>query len=256
MASDGLALSGKKGLIIGLADARSIAWGCARVLHDCGTQFALTCVNEKARAAVQPLADELESELAILDFREEGALEAVVGSLAERWGGIDFVIHSAAFAPPDALGDLIDCPAESFAQALDLSCHSFVRTARAVRPIMNAGGSLIAMSYLGGARVVDGYAVMGCAKAALEMAVKVLAHELGPTAVRVNAVSPGPIMTRAAGGLHHFDEIVAHASERSPLKREVTVEDVGWLTAFLISDRSGAMTGDTHYVDAGVNIMG
>lgn len=256
MLPDELSLSGRKGLIIGLADRRSIAWGCAQVLRRCGADFLLTCVNDKAHAAVQPLADELNAPLMELDFRGPGALEAVVESLAERWGGLDFVIHSAAYAPHDALGALVDCPAESFAAAMDLSCHSFVRTARAVRPLMRAGGSLITMSYLGGARVVDGYAVMGCVKAALEMAVRVLAHELGPDGIRVNAISPGPIVTRAAGGLHHFDNIVSHAHERSPLKRDVTIEDVGWMAAFLASERASAMTGDVHYVDAGVNIMG
>lgn len=256
MASDALSLAGRKGLIIGLADKRSIAWGCAQALQRCNAEFLLTCVNSKARAAVQPLADELNAPLAELDFREPGALEMVTRQLADTWGGIDFVIHSAAYAPQEALSTLTGCPAESFALAMDLSCHSFVRTAQAVRPLMREGGSLITMSYLGGARVIDGYAVMGCVKAALEMAVRILAYELGPEGIRVNAISPGPIVTRAAGGLHHFDDIISHAHERSPLKRDVTIEDVGWMAAFLISDRSSALTGDVHYVDAGVNIMG
>lgn len=257
MISNGLALAGKKGLIIGLADARSIAWGCAQVLHECGAEFVLTCVSEKARVAVQPLADSLGAELVVLDFRQEGDLEKVMADLAVRWGAVDFVIHSAAYAPHDALANgLIECPADSFAQAMDLSCHSFVRTARAARSLMSEGGSLLAMSYLGGERVIDGYAVMGCVKAALESVVRVLASELGGQGIRVNAVSPGPIVTRAAGGLQHFDAMVAYAHDRSPLKRDVGIDDVGWMAAFLVSERAAAVTGDTHYVDAGVNIMG
>jgi enoyl-[acyl-carrier protein] reductase I len=250
-------LSGRKGLVVGIANEASIAYGCARTFRDLGAELALTWLNERARPHVEPLARSLEAAIAMpLDVGQHGQMEAVFAAIKERWGRLDFVLHSIAFAPKEELhGRVVESSREGFARAMDISCHSFMRMARLAEPLMEQGGSLITMSYLGAAEVVAHYGVMGPVKAALESAVRYLAAELGPRAIRVNAVSPGPILTRAASGIPSFGELIADARERAPLRRPVELEDVGTFCAFLVSDAARAITGDTHYVDGGFHIL-
>jgi enoyl-[acyl-carrier protein] reductase I len=183
-------------------------------------------------------------------------MEAVFGAIDERWGRLDFVLHSIAFAPAaDLHGRVTDSSREGFARAMDISCHSFARMARLAEPLMDQGGTLLTMSYLGADAVVPHYGVMGPVKAALEASVRYLATELGPRGIRVNAVSPGPIRTRAASGIPDFDGLVADARSRAPLHREVEIDDVGSFCAFLVSDAARAVTGDVHYIDGGFHIL-
>ena len=251
-------LKGKRGLVVGIANEHSIAWGCARAFREAGAELAVTWLNDKARPHVEPLAQQLGATLQRpLDVEQPGQLEAVFEAIRERWGRLDFVLHSIAFAPANDLhGRVIDCSKEGFARAMDISCHSFIRMARAAEPLMPDGGCLMTMSYLGADEVVANYGLMGPVKAALESSVRYLATELGPQGIRVNAVSPGPLATRAASGIAHFDALMDDASRRSPLRRLVSIDEVGSLCTFLASDAARAITGDTLYVDAGFHIIG
>ena len=245
-------LHGKRGLVLGLADANSIAYGCARVARAAGAQLVLSCVNDKARAAVQPLADQLESPLVVCNVEAEGALDTLVQNAHAQMGVLDFVVHSIAWAPlADLHGRVVDSSTEGFARAMEISCHSFARLARSCEPLMPEGGSLITMSYLGSQQAVEHYGMMGPVKAALESLVRYMALELGPRKIRVYAVSPGPVPTRAASGLEDFDELMQAAAARAPLGRLVTLDEIGALTAFLASPAASGMTGQTLYVDAG-----
>jgi enoyl-[acyl-carrier protein] reductase I len=250
-------LSGRKGLVVGIANEHSIAYGCARMFRSCGAELAVTWLDEKARPHVEPLARELSSTIAMpLDVEQPGAMDRVFDAIRERWGRLDFVLHSIAFAPSDDLhGRVADSSSAGFARAMDISCHSFMRMAKLAEPLMDKGGTLLTMTYLGAAEVVPHYGVMGPVKAALEAAVRYLATELGPRGIRVNAVSPGPIRTRAASGIPEFDTLVAEARRHSPLPRQVEIDDVGALCAFLVSDAAQAVTGDVHYVDGGFHII-
>ena len=250
-------LSGRKGLVVGIANEHSIAYGCARMFRDCGAELAVTWLDEKARPHVEPLARELSSTIAMpLDVEQPGAMDRVFDAIRERWGRLDFVLHSIAFAPSDDLhGRVADSSSAGFARAMDISCHSFMRMAKLAEPLMDKGGTLLTMTYLGAAEVVPHYGVMGPVKAALEAAVRYLATELGPRGIRVNAVSPGPIKTRAASGIRQFEELLAEARRRAPLPREVEIDDVGSLCAFLVSDAARSMTGDVHYIDGGFHIV-
>lgn len=250
-------LTGKKGLVVGIANEHSIAWGAARALHAAGAELAVTWLNDKARPWVEPLAKQLDAPVQMtLDVEQPGQLEAVFETLARQWGTLDFVLHSIAFAPKDDLhGRVTDSSREGFLRAMDISCHSFVRMARLAEPLMPDGGSLLTMSYLGADEVVDRYGLMGPVKAALESSVRYLAAELGPAGIRVNAISPGPLATRAASGIAHFDQLLAEAAQRAPLRRLVDIDDVGALCVFLAGDGAGAITGDTLYVDAGYHIL-
>jgi enoyl-[acyl-carrier protein] reductase I len=250
-------LAGRKGLVVGIANAQSIAYGCARMFRRCGAELAVTWLNEKVREHVQPLARELAATIAMpLDVEHSGDMEAVFAAIRTTWGRLDFVLHSIAFAPAAELhGRFADSSREGFARAIDISCHSFVRMARQAEPLMSDGGTLLTMSYLGAAEVVPHYGVMGPVKAALESSVRYLATELGPRGIRVNAVSPGPIRTRAASGIPGFDSLVADARSRAPLPREVEIDDVGSLCAFLVSDAARAITGDVHHIDGGLHIL-
>jgi enoyl-[acyl-carrier protein] reductase I len=250
-------LAGRKGLVVGIANEHSIAYGCARIFRRCGAELAVTWLNDKARPHVEPLARELGAPLAMaLDVEQPGAMEAVFDAVRERWGRLDFVLHSIAFAPAaDLHGRVADSSREGFGRAMDISCHSFTRMARLAEPLMADGGSLLTMSFHGAAEVVPHYGVMGPVKAALEASVRYLAAELGPRGIRVHAVSPGPIRTRAASGIASFDELIDDARRRSPLAREVEIDDVGSLCAFLVSDAARAITGDVHYVDGGFHII-
>ena len=249
-------LKGKRGLVVGIANADSIAYGCAVKLRAFGADLAITWLNAKAEPHVRPLAEQLGASIAMpLDVEEPGQLEAVFARISEEWGGLDFVIHSIAFAPrADLHGRVVDCSAEGFAQAMRVSCWSFLRMAHLAEPLMKEDGVLVTMSYYGADKVVENYNLMGPVKAALEASVRYAAAELGPKGIRVFAVSPGPLKTRAASGIAHFDELIEMAQSRAPQHRLVDIAEVGRVTAFLVGGASSGMTGDTIYVDAGLHI--
>jgi len=250
-------LSGRKGLVVGMANGHSIAYGCARMFRNCGAELAVTWINDKTRSYVEPLARELSASIMMpLNVEQSGAIEAVFDAIRERWGRLDFLLHSIAFAPAgDLHGRVADVSREGFGRAMDISCHSFMRMARLAEPLMDKGGTLLAMTYIGAEEVVPRYGVMGPVKAALEATVRYLASELGPCGIRVNAVSPGPIKTRSASGIRDFDKLFDEARRRAPLAREVDIDDIGSLCAFLVSDAAQAITGDTHYIDGGFHIL-
>ncbi len=249
-------LEGKKGLVLGLANEHSIAWGCAKIAHQLGAELVATCLNDKAKTYVAPLTEPLSIPLYPLNIEDGQALEAFVATAAEKLGSFDFVIHSIAWAPLEDLhGRVVDSSSTGFARAMEVSCHSFATVAKLVRPHMPQGGSLITMSYLGADEAVPHYGLMGPVKAALQSLVRYMALELGPDNVRVHAVSPGPIMTRAASGIEGFDELMNHAIAKAPLGRLVRLEEIAQLCAFLCSDAASGMTGQTLYVDAGCHAV-
>ncbi len=252
-----LLLKGKKGIIVGVANESSIAFGCAKALHAAGAEIAMTYQNEKALPFVEPLAKSVDAKILMpCNVVREGELEAFFKAVEDMWGQIDFVIHSIAWSPINELhGRVVDSTSEGFSKAIDISCHSFIRMAKLAEPLMKNGGSLITMSYYGADKVVDHYNMMGPIKASLESSVRYLAAELGGSNIRVNCVSPGPMMTRASSGIDNFNQLVDSAIKQSPLKRLCTIEEVGDVTAFLVSPLSSAITGSVHYVDAGHNIM-
>ena len=252
------ALQGKKGLVVGIANDKSIAWGCARALRDAGAELAVTWFNDKARPHVEPLAQQLQAAITLpLDVEQPGQMEAVFDAIAQRWGQLDFVLHSIAFAPKSDLhGRVVDSSREGFARAMDISCHSFARMARLAEPLMPHGGSLMTMSYVGAEEVIPSYGLMGPVKAALQASTRYLAAELGPKGIRVNAISPGPLATRAASGIPDFDVLLQEAVQHAPLRRLVDIAEVGALCSFLASDGARAITGSTLYVDAGFHILG
>ncbi len=250
-------LKGQKALVMGIANEFSIAYGCAKAFHRLGAEIAVTYLNEKARAYVEPIAKELESPIFVqMDVQKPGQMEAVFEEVGSKWGKLDIALHSIAFAPhQDLQGGLLNCSAEGFSLAMDVSCHSFVRMARLAAPLMVDGGTIFAMSYYGANKVVANYNVMGPVKAALEASVRYLAYELGPQGIRVHAISPGPIKTRAAGGLKDFDMMLNEAVTQSPVHDLVDIDDVGMATAYLATPFARRLTGSTFYVDAGLNIM-
>ena len=251
-------LQGRKGLVVGIANEQSTAWGCARAFHDAGAELAVTWFNDKARPYVEPLAQQVRAAVALpLDVEQPEQMEALFDAIARQWGRLDFVLHSIAFAPKSDLhGRVVDTSREGFARAMDISCHSFARLARLAEPLMKDGGSLMTMSYVGAEEVIPDYGVMGPVKAALEASTRYLAAELGPKGIRVNAVSPGPLATRAASGIPNFDALLDDARRRAPLRRLVDIDDVGALAAFLASDAARNITGSTLYVDAGFHTLG
>jgi len=250
-------LAGRKVLIVGIANEHSIAYGCARAFRELGAELAVTYQNEKAKTYVEPLARELGASIVLtLDVSKPGEFEAVFDSIQDTWGRLDVAIHSIAFAPKsDLQGGLLNSSAEGFAQAMDISCHSFIRMARLAAPLMDEGGSLFAMSYLGATRVVPNYDLMGPVKAALEATCRYLAHELGPKRIRVHPISPGPLKTRAASGLRDFDLLLSEAAAQAPIGELVDIMDVGYTCAFLATPYARRMTGNTIFVDGGVSIM-
>jgi len=254
----GQVLAGSKVLIVGIANEHSIAYGCARAFRELGAELAITYLNDKAKAYVEPLAQELGASLLLpLDVSKPGELEAVFDEVRSTWGQLDVAVHSIAFAPKaDLQGGLLNSSAEGFSVAMDISCHSFIRMARLAAPLMNDGGSLFAMSYLGASRVVPNYDLMGPVKAALEASCRYLAHELGPKRIRVHPISPGPLKTRAASGLKDFDLLLNEAAERAPIGELVDIMDVGYTCAFLATPYARRVTGNTVFVDGGVNIIG
>jgi enoyl-[acyl-carrier protein] reductase I len=251
-------LIGKVGLVAGIANEHSIAYGCARACRNAGASLAVTYLNDKAKPYVEPLAGEIGAELLLpLDVSDDAEMAAVFDAIRSKWGRLDFLVHSIAYAPKsDLQGRLIDSSAEGFLSAMDISCHSFIRMARLAEPLMANGGVLVTMSYYGADKVTPHYDLMGPIKAALEAAVRYLAYELGPNGIRVHAVSPGPLKTRAASGLAEFDALLSDAEQWAPERALVDILDIGALTAFLCSPLARMLTGGTIYVDAGYSILG
>jgi len=250
-------LKGAKALVVGIANEHSIAWGCAKAFRELGAELAITCLNEKARPHVEPLAREVGATIFMpLDVSAPGELEAVFAAVERQWGRLDILVHSIAWAPKgDLQGGLLECSAEGFAKSVDISCHSFIRMARLAVPLMSHGGTMFAMSYHGANRVVPNYNVMGPVKAALEASCRYLAYELGPKGIRVHAMSPGPLKTRAASGLKDFDLLLAQAAQKAPLGELVDIMDVGFACAYLATPYARRISGETVYVDGGVHIM-
>ncbi|WP_237214111.1 enoyl-ACP reductase FabI [Falsiroseomonas oryziterrae] len=250
-------LTGKKALVVGVANDRSIAWGCAAAMRKAGAEIAMTYLNERARQHVEPLAQQVGAPLFLpLEVRDPAQVDALFEAISKEWGRLDILVHSIAFAPKEALqGRVVDCPRDGFLTAMDVSCWSFLDLARRAEPLMKDGGTMLTMSYLGANEVVDNYGIMGPVKAALESAVRYVATELGPKGIRVHAVSPGPLATRAASGIKDFDDLMERVSSRAPARRLVTIEEVGAACVFLACDYGAAMTGETLYIDGGYHIL-
>ncbi|WP_025673557.1 enoyl-ACP reductase FabI [Salinivibrio socompensis] len=246
-------LEGKVGIVAGLANENSIAFGCAQALRQAGADVLVTYGSPKAECFVTPLKPSMgDPELMLCDVQDDQQLDALFARAKEKWGRVDFVVHSIAFAPLDDLhGRVVDCSREGFSLAMDISCHSFIRMARRAEPLMSSGGTLFNMSYYGAEKAVDNYNLMGPVKAALESTTRYLAAELGPQGIRVHAISPGPIRTRAASGLKEFEALAVDGETRSPLRRLATIQDVGNAVVYLTADAGRVLTGLTHYVDAG-----
>lgn len=250
-------LEGKRGLIVGIANDQSIAWGCAKAFRALGAELAVTYLNDKAKNYVEPLARELNAPIFLpLDVQVRGQMEAVFEHIKKEWGQIDFLIHSIAFSPKDTLrGRVVDAPQDGFLITMDVSCWSFLRMAHLAEPLMEKGGTLFTMTYYGSQMVVENYNIMGVAKAALESAVRYVAAELGPKGIRVHAISPGPLLTRAASGIPEFDELLEKAKSKAPARSLVSIDDVGMATAFLAHDAARLITGETLYIDGGYHII-
>lgn len=253
-------LAGKKGLIVGIANDHSIAYGCAKAIFQSGGQIAATYLNDKAKKFVEPLtkglgvADDL---LLKMDVKNDEEVDTVFKTVEEKWGKLDFLIHSIAFARAEDLhGRVVDTSQEGFAEAMNISCHTLARFAKRAEPLMKDGGTILTMTYFGADEVINNYGIMGPVKAALQSTVRYLAAELGPQKIRVNAISPGPVSTRAGSGIKDFDELLETAAQRAPLRRLVTPEDVGALAAFLISEGGSCITGGTIFIDGGYHIVG
>jgi enoyl-[acyl-carrier protein] reductase I len=245
-------------LIFGIANANSLGYGCAKAFRGLGAELAITYLNAKAEPHVRPLAEELGSQMILpCDVREPGQLEAVFGHVGKEWGRLDFLLHAIAFAPKEDLHSrVVDCSQAGFTLAMDISCHSFIRMARLAEPLMSAGGCLLTLTYYGSEKVVEHYNLMGPVKAALECTVRYMAAELAPKGIRVHAISPGPVKTRAASGIDHFDDILEKAAAKAPTHHLVSIDDVGAVAAFLVGDWARSMTGSTTYVDGGYHIIG
>jgi enoyl-[acyl-carrier protein] reductase I len=250
-------LEGKQGLIVGIANDQSIAWGCAKAFRALGAELAITYLNDKAKKFVEPLAREIAAPIVMpLDVRVAGQTEAVFERIRKDWGRLDFLVHSIAFSPKDALGGrVVDVPREGFLTTMDVSCWSFIHMAYLAEPLMKRGGTLFTMSYYGSQMVVKNYNIMGVAKGALESAVRYMAAELGPKGIRVHAISPGPLATRAASGIPEFDALLEKAKKKAPARSLVSIDDVGVATAFLAHDAAKLITGETLYVDGGYHII-
>ena len=251
-------LEGKKGLIVGVANKMSIAYGIAKACKDQGADLAFTFLNDAIKKRVEPIAAELESSYIYeLDVNNQSHLDSLTDKIKSDFGQIDFVVHAVAFAPKEALeGEFINTTKEAVDIAMGTSVYSLISLTRAVLPVLKSGGAILTLSYIGGAKFVPHYNVMGVAKAALESSVRYLAHDLGAKNIRVNAISAGPIKTLAASGIGDFKMILHWNECNAPLKRNVSIEDVGKSGMYLLSDLSSGVTGEVHYVDAGYNIMG
>lgn len=251
-------LAGKKGLIIGMANQDSIAYGCARQCKAAGASIAATYLNAKAEQYVRPLAEEVGAEIFMpCDILVPGQLESVFEAVEKQWGKLDFLIHSIAFSPlKDLHGRVVDCSLEGFQLAMDVSCHSFIRMAKLAEPLMKDGGALINMSYHGAEKIIPNYNMMGPVKAALECATRYVAMELAEKRIRAIVVSPGPLRTRASSGIKGFDELVDLAAKKVPHYEELNIDDVGKVTAFLVSDAARSLNAYTYYIDHGLSQIG
>jgi enoyl-[acyl-carrier protein] reductase I len=250
-------LKGKKALVTGIANDQSIAWGCAKAFHAFGADVAVTYLNEKARPYVEPLAKEIKAPIFMpLDVQGDGQLEAVFERVEQKWGELDLCLHSIAFAPrQDLQGRVVDCSKDGFLLAMEVSCWSFIRMAKLAEPLMRSGGTLFTMTYYGSQMVVQHYNLMGPVKAALEAATRYLAAELGPKGIRVHAISPGPLKTRAASGITSFEKLLQKAQSKAPSRSLVSIDDVGVAVAFLGMNAAKLITGDTLYIDGGYHII-
>jgi enoyl-[acyl-carrier protein] reductase I len=250
-------LKGKKALVTGIANDQSIAWGCAKAFHAFGADVAITYLNDKAKPHVEPLAQQIGASIFMpLDLQREGQLEDVFEKIEREWGKLDLCLHSIAFAPKEDLqGRVVDCSKEGFLRAMEISCWSFIRMAKLAEPLMKSGGALFTMTYYGSQMVVEHYNIMGPVKAALESATRYLAAELGPNGIRVHAISPGPLKTRAASGISEFDKLLQKAQSKAPSRSLVSVDDVGITVAFLGMDGAKLITGETLYIDGGYHII-
>lgn len=251
-------MAGKRGLVMGVANDRSIAWGIAKTVAAHGAELAFTYQGEALGKRVKPLAESIGAGLLLdCDVTNEASVEAVFAALAETWGRLDFVVHAVAFSDKDELkGKYVDTSRANFTRTMDVSCFSFTDVCRRAVPLMTNGGSLVTLTYYGAERVMPHYNVMGVAKAALEASVRYLAVDLGSQNIRVNAISAGPIKTLAASGIGDFRYILKWNQYNSPLKRNVTTEDVGGAGLYLLSDLSSGVTGEVHHVDAGYHVVG
>ncbi|MCA1494442.1 enoyl-ACP reductase FabI [Sinorhizobium alkalisoli] len=252
-----VSLEGRCGLVTGIANDQSIAWGCAKAFRSLGAELAVTYLNEKTRSYVEPLGREIGVGMTLpLDLGIEGQLEAAFDEIGTKWGRLDFVLHSIAFAPREDLhGRVVDCSKDGFLKAMEISCWSFIRMAKLAEPLMRDGGTLFTMTYYGSQMVVEHYNLMGPVKAALESATRYLAAELGPQGIRVHAISPGPLQTRAASGIAEFDELLDKAQSKAPTRSLVSIDDVGAAVAFLATDAAKLITGETLYIDGGYHII-
>ncbi|TBW36104.1 enoyl-[acyl-carrier-protein] reductase FabI [Siculibacillus lacustris] len=250
-------LAGKKGLVVGIANDQSIAWGCAKAYRAIGADLAITYLNEKADRFVRPLGEELGAELILqADVTKPGEIEAVFAEIEAKWGRLDFLLHAIAFAPmADLHGRVVDCSRDGFMLAMDVSCHSLIRMAKLAEPLMQEGGAIQTVSYLGAEKVVDNYNLMGPVKAALESVTRYLAAELGPQGIRVNTLSPGPLKTRAASGIGNFDDLISKVIERTPTHQLTSIDEVGALSAFLMTDLARSVNGELVHIDGGYNMM-
>ncbi|MES2494719.1 MAG: enoyl-ACP reductase FabI [Pseudomonadota bacterium] len=251
-------MQGKRGLIMGLANDRSLAWGIAKALHEHGAEMAFSYQGEALERRVRPLAEQVGSDFLIeCDVSNDAAMDVAFATLAERWPKIDFLVHAIGFSDKNELRGLyVDTSLDNFLMTMNISAYSLVAVTKRVRPLMTDGGSVLTLSYYGAEKVVPHYNVMGVAKAALEASVKYLAMDLGPENIRVNAISAGPIKTLAASGIGDFRYILKWNELNSPLRRNVTIEDVGGASLYMLSDLASGVTGEIHHVDAGYNVIG
>jgi enoyl-[acyl-carrier protein] reductase I len=254
----GTLMQGKRGVIMGVANDRSIAWGIARALAAQGAEIAFTYQGEALEKRVKPLADSVGSSLVLpCDVADDDSMDAAFGAVGKAWGKIDFLVHAIGYADKQFLrGRYLDTPRAAFLQAMDISCFSFVAVGQRAAALMQAGGSMLTLSYLGAERVTPHYNVMGVAKAALEASVRYMATDLGERGIRVNAISAGPIKTLAASGIGDFRYILRWNQYNAPLRRNVTIEEVGGSGLYLLSDLSAGVTGEVHHVDSGYHIVG
>ena len=241
----------------GIANDQSIAWGCAKAFQAFGADLAITYHGEKTKRYVDPLAEQVEASIYMpLDVQKPGDLQAVFDAIKKKWGRLDIVLHSIAFAPKaDLQGRVVDCSKEGFLVAMELSCWSFIGMAKLAEPLMKDGGTLFTMTYYGSQMVVENYNIMGPVKAALEAVTRYMAAELGPKGIRVHAISPGPLKTRAASGLSEFDKLLKKAQAKAPSRSLVSIDDVGVAVAFLAMNGAKLITGETLYIDGGYHII-
>lgn len=251
-------LQGKKALIVGVANDQSIAWGCAKAMKEQGAELAITYLNEKAKRFVEPLAEEIDASIFMpLDVSDTDQCSALFDEISDKWGELDILVHSIAFCPKDDLhGRVIDCSADGFGIAMDISVHSFLRLIRRSEPLMKPGSTALTVTFHGSEKVISDYNIMGPVKAALESTTRYVAAELGEKGISVNALSPGPLATRAASGISSFDRMLANAVDKAPTRKLATIEDIGAYAAFLASDEARNITGVVHPIDGGYHIIG